>query len=74
MSEFMTSIDNVIFNLIKNGRNTVDDLLALKKEYSWDIIDISNSLKRLEEFGIITRNRNKFFISDPKKILPNTNK
>ena len=70
----MTSIDSVIFNFIKDGKNTVDDLLALKKEYNWDIIEISNSLKRLEEVGIIIRDKTKFLISDPKRVLPITNK
>ena len=74
MSESMTSIDSVIFNFIKDGKNTVDDLLALKKEYNWDIIEISNSLKRLEEVGIIIRDKTKFLISDPKRFLPITNK
>jgi hypothetical protein len=66
MNNSMTFIDDLIYKLIREGKNTVDDILALKKKYDLDIVKISESIKRLEQYHLIIRDENKFLILDPK--------
>lgn len=55
-------LDEIIFEKIKNGKCTIDDILTLKKEYKISIIEIVESLQRLEDNNIIKRSNDKYII------------
>jgi hypothetical protein len=56
-------IDEMLYNWIKMGYNSVDDLMKLKHDYELDTIAFVEALTRLEEFNLITRTKNKFLVN-----------
>jgi hypothetical protein len=56
-------MDEMLYNWIKKGYNSVDDLMKLKQDFQLDTIAFVEALTRLEEFNLITRIKNKFLIN-----------
>ena len=56
-------VDEIVYNLIKMGHNTIDELVKLKNDYEIDIIDFVEALGMLEDKNLITRTKDKFLIS-----------
>ncbi len=55
-------LDEIIFKKMKSGKGTFDDILTLKKEYNINIIEIAESLQRLEDNYIIKQLNDKYII------------
>ena len=56
-------VNEIVYNLIKTGHNTIDELVKLKNEYEIDIIEFVEALGMLEDNNLITRTNDKFLIS-----------
>lgn len=71
MGDSKQSLDELIYSWIKDGHNSVDEILKLKQQYNLGIIEIVESLNRLEDYHIIKRNKDKLLISNSKKMFKN---
>ena len=64
MSEKKPFIDEVLFERIKTGDGSFENILELKKNMNFSIIELVASLQRLEDGNIIIRKKNKFIINN----------
>ena len=60
-------INEMLYNHIKMGHNSIDELMKLKTDFNIDIIEFVEALNNLEDNNLITRLKDRFFINDTFK-------
>ena len=57
------NIDAVVYNWIKLGYNSVEELVKLKNDHEMDIVDVVETLKRLKEYDLIKIKKDKVILN-----------
>jgi hypothetical protein len=63
------NLDEKIYNWIKMGHNTIDELIKLKEDNSIDIISLVEALNRLEDYELVRRTQDTYIINKSMKKL-----
>lgn len=56
--------DEVVYERIKSGYGSFDDILRFKNDYNISIIEIIGALQRLEDNNSIIRLNNRFVVNE----------
>ncbi len=63
-------LDKRIYQIIKEGKGTFDDILSLKKELNVDAIQLGRAIERLTNYDLIKRQGDRFIINNKFVLNP----
>jgi hypothetical protein len=57
------NLDEIVYNWIKLGYNSIEEIVKLKNDFELDIQDVVKTLKRLQKYELIKITKNEVMLN-----------